>query len=124
MAVSSVRCVHMARSATFVYMSPEELLSPGVTGVDRIEYDKLLIGEGLYYRAIIRSSSDYSIRPKERAVARDNDHIYRLIRDQLSFCKYYSRYTMVLVKYTDDTFTTLMDIPLDDPMVCPDEIFL
>lgn len=119
----TVRCVYIAAAdansnynTNLVYMSEDDFLAPGIGNHNEISGDKLYSSDEFNYRLIIRNNHHVH-SPHKKVEFESAERLWKHIRAYMGFwgARYY--YTLTLVRYTDDTFTMPIDIPLDDPVI-------
>lgn len=114
------RVVHMVGGkADFTFMSHFDLICEGTIGINYKTADKLVNTVSNHsYRIIVRTSNQDWV-PRRRELLSANDtvtYVYRNCQRYFAHSSYCST-TITIAQYTDDSFTTLMDIPLDDPLI-------
>lgn len=104
----------MHNKANLVYQTADEYTS------GPIFIDKLLSCDEFHYRLIAKDHNNIPIKYTRIQTFPTIHDVYTRMRTYFG-CSiggiYYDIYTTTVVRYTDDTFTIPMDIPLDDPIV-------
>ena len=111
-----IRAIRVERGmATFVYMTEYEHVREGTRGVDTKSIYRMFCANDGNYRLVERCPYDHRCYDKRGSFWQDWI-LYRCIRPYLTrTCA--SVYMVTIMKYDDDTFTSPVDMPYDDPLV-------